>query len=289
MDYEALATGYYLEALAVAEEGVWFSDVVQGGIIRRSADGRLQTWLADRRWIGSILINHDGRILASGPGGIAWVDPESGASGMLLEAIDGQPIDGVNEMTPDGKGGIYFGTVDLPAIVNGRAPGPAALYRLDIEGRVSRLCSGLKFSNGLGLSPDGRRLYHNESFVGTFAYDVAPDGSLGPAVPLLEKYDCDGLAVDRDGGIWISGFGSNEIVRLRPDGSVDGRIAVPAPAATNVRFGGTDMRDLYVTTVLPEAATALARGTAIEAPSSVLYRARSEIAGLPLEATHFRV
>jgi sugar lactone lactonase YvrE len=192
-------------------------------------------------------------------------------------------------MTPDGKGGLYFGTVDLPAIINGQAPGPAALYRLDVSGRVSRLCDGLKFSNGLGLSQDGCRLYHNESFVGTFAYDVAPDGSLGPATLLLKKHDCDGIAIDCDGRVWVSGFSSNEIVRLRPDGSIDGTIAIPAPAATNVRFGGPDMRDVYVTTVMPEAALALARGTAIEEPSSVLYRARSDVAGLPLEAPRFRL
>ena len=42
--------------------------------------------------------------------------------------------------------------------------------------RVRQLCSGLRFSNGVALSPDGRRLYHNETFVGLWAYDIMPDG-----------------------------------------------------------------------------------------------------------------
>jgi len=288
MQFQALAKGCYLEGLAIDAGEVWFTDIVGGGVRRRSPDGRNDTWFADRRFLAALQLN-DAGVLCSGPGGITWLNPVTGASGMLLDRIDGKPISGVNEMSADREGGMYFGTVDLDSIVKGRTPAPVALYRLYADRRLRKLCDGLKFSNGLGLSPDGRRLYHNESFVGTFAYEISPDGSLGPARMLLEKQDCDGLAVDRDGGVWITGFSSGDLIRVRPDGTIDRRIELPAKAATNVRFAGADGRDLYVNTVVPEAAQALGRGEMMESQTSVLYYARSDVAGLPVERTRFQL
>src|SRR5262245_45751968 len=181
MEFRPVAKGYYLEALSVDDDAVWFSDVARGGIRRVSPDGRTDEWLAEQRWIAGILQNEDGRVLYSRPGGIAWLDPRTGDSGTLLDAIEGKAIGGIHEMAPDRTGGLFFGTVDIPAIERGETPRPVGLYRLDPSGRVSRLCEGLTFTNGLAISADGRRLYHNESFVGVCAYDVAPDGALSGA------------------------------------------------------------------------------------------------------------
>src|SRR5262249_51554662 len=247
MEFAPIATGYYLEALCVGDGAISISDVARGGIRRLSADGQTDEWLAGKRWIGGILLNEDGCVLSSGPRGIAWLDPATGASGLLLDAIDGRPIGGGNGVGPRGAGGVCFGTVDIPAIERGDPPGPVGLYRLDTNGRVTCLCEGITFTNGLGISPDGRRLYHNESFVGTFACELMPDRGLGAPAKLLAKKDCDGLAVDREGNVWITGFRSSEILVVRPDGGIHRRVATPAEAVTNVRFGGADGRDIYIT------------------------------------------
>jgi sugar lactone lactonase YvrE len=289
MEFESIAQGYYLEALFIDGTTAWYSDVAQGGIRRLTADGAVKVWLADRRWVGGILLNEDGCVLVSGLGGIVWFNPDTDATGVLLDSIDGKPINGVNEMRPDGQGGIYFGTVDLPAIQRGEAPSPVGLYRLAVDGKLTLLCDGLVFTNGLSRSPDGSRLYHNESFVGTFAYDLAPDGSVGKRSLLLKKRDCDGLAIDADANLWITGFGSGDLVCLLPDGTVARRVNLPGSAATNVRFGGTDGRDIYVTVVSPDTAAALKDGTLPTSPTSALYRARSDVAGQPIPRTRFRL
>jgi sugar lactone lactonase YvrE len=289
MQFEPILTGYYLEALGVRADGVWFSDVAQGGIRRRAADGSIGEWWPGRRMVGGILFNEDGCVLCSGPGGIAWFDPATGATGMLLESIAGEPIGGVNEMLPDGNGGLYFGTVDLPSILRGDKPRSAAIYRLDTGGAVTCLREGLRFSNGMGLSPDRRTLYHNETFVGTFAYNLASDGSLGPARPLLEKRDCDGMTVDCEGNIWITGCRSPKIVRLAPDGTVINQYAVPAEASTNVRFGGDDGQDLYLTAVALDAVNGLVQGVLPSAPTSTLFRTRAPVAGQQIPPTRFRL
>lgn len=289
MKFEPIAQGYYLEALLVDGTTVWYSDVAEGGIRRLAPDEEVTVWLPDRRLVGGVLLNDNGCVLVSGPGGIVWFNPATNAAGVLLDTIDGQPIAGVNEMRPDGTGGLYFGTVDLPAILRGETPGPVGLYRLDVDRKLTSLCKGLVFTNGLSATPDGSRLYHNESFVGTFAYDVLPDGRLGDRTMLLKKPDCDGLALDADGGIWVTGFASADLLRLQGDGAVTRRIALPGDAATNVRFGGADSRDIYVTVVSRDAAESLKDGVFPTSKTSVLYRGRSDVPGQAIPRTRFRL
>jgi sugar lactone lactonase YvrE len=289
MNFEALTSGYYLEALFVTADAIWFSDVTQEGVRQLTPDGQVRAW-PGKRLIGGIMLNHDGIVLSSGAGGIDWLDPVSCTSGVLIDTIADGPIPGANEMAADSSGALYFGTIDHPAIERGTTPGPSALCRLTPDGRCVKLRDGMTFSNALQLSPDGRRLYHNETFTGTFAFDVAADGSLGPPTLLLEKPDCDGMAVDCEGGIWVTGFESNEIIRALPDGHIDRRIALPAQAsATNVFFAGEDGRDLYVTAVRPEAANELKAGRLPSAPASFLYRGRCEIPGLPVPRPRLRI
>src|SRR3974377_1522152 len=101
MQFTEVAKGLYLEALCTDNDAVLFGDVVGGGIHRVSDDGQSSEWLTGTRWIAAMLLNDDGSIIYSGPWGIAWFNPKTRRSGVLLDAIDGNAILGVNEMTPD--------------------------------------------------------------------------------------------------------------------------------------------------------------------------------------------
>jgi sugar lactone lactonase YvrE len=139
------------------------------------------------------------------------------------------------------------------------------------------------------MSSDGTALYHNESFVGTFVYDIAPDGSLDNRRMLLEKPDCDGMALDIRGNLWITGFSSEELICLRPDGAIERRLALPGGACTNVRFGGAGGHELFVTTVPLTAGLEIAKGNLPSALDSVLYRGPSPVAGRINARTRFRL
>jgi sugar lactone lactonase YvrE len=275
--FEPLARGFWLEGLIVDGDDVWFTDVVVGGIRRLGSDTVL---LPDRTMIGGLLLNDDGRLLAAGPDGIAWADPATGAVGMLVEGLSG-----TNEMVPDGSGGIIFGTIDLPAIVAGTRPGPSSICRLAQDRSLTMLRAGLAFANGLGIAGD--ILFFNESFAATRAFAIGADGALGEPRTLADKPDCDGMAIDAEGNVWITGFASAELLCLRPDGSEVRRLALPGKAATSVRFGGADLRDLYVNVVDPASAQALAEGRPIEVRDSVLYRTRSPVPGAPVARPRF--
>ena len=279
--FEPLARGFYLEGLLVDGDDVWFTDVITGGVRRV---GSSQVVLDSRTMIGGLLLNADGSLLIAGEGSIAWANPTTGASGILVDGFEG-----VNEMRPDGQGGMVFGTIDLPAILRGQRPGPSSIYRLSANRDLTLLRENLIFANGLTVAPDGATLFFNESFAAVRAFPIRADGSLGEPRLLVEKPDCDGMALDAEGNIWVSGFSSGELLCLRADGSEVRRLPLPGKACTNVRFGGADMRDLYVTIVDPASAQALADGTPLKEQNSVLYRTRSPVPGAPIARTSFKL
>ena len=222
-NFNRLAEGVYLEGLAVdyARNIVWYSDVIAGGIHGVTLKGaKVASFNTERMWTGGILINEDGSVLSSGAGGIMWNHPDTGKSGWLVSEIDGKLINGINEMMPDGTGGIYFGTVDIEQIAKGEPTRPAALYRLTAARKVVLVADGLGFVNGIMLSADRKRLYYNDTFNATYVFDVLPDLSLASRKLLVEKQDCDGMALDAEGNLWITGFRSSEITRARADGSL---------------------------------------------------------------------
>jgi len=234
-----------------------------------------------------VLVNADGAVLSSGEGGIMWNNPESGKSGWLVDTIDGKPINGVNEMMPDGTGGIYFGTNDIEMVIKGEATRPTEIYRLTADRELIRLADGIGFTNGIMFDAQRKRFYCNDTFKGTWAFDVADDLSLANRQFFLEKEDADGMALDAEGNLWVTGFRSNFFERIAPDGARLPRFDTPAGSITQLRFGGADMRDIYFNSVPSDGGDTLKEGGEITAQNSFLFRGRSDKPGLKLEPTHF--
>jgi sugar lactone lactonase YvrE len=292
MDFERVVTGMCLiEAPRWDERGLWFTDILLGGVRCLRPDGQVRAWLTERRIVGGLVMNDDGRLILSGTGGIVWLDPETGASGPLLAAIDGEPISGVNDMFPDGRGGLWFGSVDHIRMLKGEDFfGTSSLYRLDADGKVTRHFGGVGFSNGIGLSPDGERLYFTDSAAGVHVFPVRADGSLGEP-ELQGEPGGDGLVVDAQGGVWTAAIQAGTLNRMRPDGTIERRIPVPGGHPVSVSFGGPDLRDIYVSTAAPDAGqAAVGRFPLADVPrTAAIYRARCDMAGQPARRTAFRL
>lgn len=290
--FEKVASGIYLEGLAVdyARDIVWYSDVIAGGIHGVKPDGtRVTSFNESRMWTGGVMMNEGGAVLSTGEGGIMWNDPETGKSGWLLDTIGGQPINGINEMWPDGTGGIYFGTNDIEMVIKGEATRPTALYRLTADRELIELADGLGFTNGIGYDPGHRRFYCNDTFHCTWVFDVADDLTLSNKRRFLEKEDVDGLALDAEGNVWITGFRSNFLTRLRPDGTQLPRVETPAGSITQIRFGGPDMRDCYFNSVPADGGDTLKEGGQITENNSSLFRTRSDVPGMPIAPARFKL
>jgi sugar lactone lactonase YvrE len=290
-EFEQLASGIYLEGLTVDYERniVWYSDVLAGGIHGLRPDGTTVSLNVDRMWTGGMMMNEDGCVLSSGVGGILWNHPVSGGSGWLVHEMDGTVINGINEMMPDGTGGIYFATLDLENITRGQTPKKSTICRLTVDGEIIKLVGGIGLANGMMLSPDRRMFYCNDTFVGTWVFDVRPDLTLTNKRMLVEKVDADGMALDAQGNIWLTGFRSGSLTRLRPDGTPLAEVPTPGKAVTQIRFGGNDMRDFYINTVPADGGDSLKEGKPITQKNSFLYRGRAETPGMPIPPARFKL
>ncbi|MGE3693106.1 MAG: SMP-30/gluconolactonase/LRE family protein [Novosphingobium sp.] len=288
MEFRQLATGYtFLEAPRVQGDAVWFTDLLAGGVFRLNADGTTNSFLLDKHHIGGICLNHDGRLICGGNDAHYWLDPVTGESGVVLSEVHGGPHPGSNDMLPDDRGGLYWGTTSHGGNYgDGLEPELTKLMHLDSAGNVRVVSEGLSFANGVGISPDGGTLYHNESLRGCFAYDIATDGSLSNRRMFAPQEDCDGLAVDVDGGVWIACCFTAQVVRYRPDGTLDYAVPVPDCNVTSICFGGPDWRDVYVTTGGDDGIEIMMQGK-LPLPNGRLFHAKSDIPGLPVPETRF--
>jgi sugar lactone lactonase YvrE len=101
------------------------------------------------------------------------------------------------------------------------------------------------------------------------------------------KDDSDGMALDAEGNVWITGFRSGGfVVRVKPDGTLLPHVETPPGSSTQVRFGGSDMRDCYVNVVPADGGDNLKDGNPLSG-ASYLYRGRSSVPGMPLSPARF--
>ena len=130
----------------------------------------------------------------------------------------------------------------------------SALYRVDPDGTVTTVFTGIGISNGLGWSPDGARMYYVDTptqRVDVMTYDVAT-GAVGERRPLVRIADGegfpDGMTVDAEGCLWVAFWDGGCVRRYDPDGRLVRTVSLPVDRVTSCAFGGAGLDRLYVTT-----------------------------------------
>jgi sugar lactone lactonase YvrE len=187
----------------------------------------------------------------------------------------------MNDGKCDRAGRFWAGTMALD-----ERAGAGALYRLDVDRRVSMVLSGVTVSNGLDWTDDGRVMYFIDSPLQTVdVCDVDPEsGAISNRRPFVRippaQGTPDGLTVDAEGGVWVALWGGGAIHRYRSDGSLDAVIRMPTTHPTSCTFGGADLGDLYITT----AAIRLSPLERSQQPGAGgLFRVRPGISGRPAQ------
>ncbi|WP_315776480.1 MULTISPECIES: SMP-30/gluconolactonase/LRE family protein [unclassified Bradyrhizobium] len=104
-------------------------------------------------------------------------------------------------------------------------------------------------ANGIDLSPDGRTLYVGESNSGEiWSYAIDGDALTRPKlIKTFEPNTIDGLRTDASGRLLVARILKGSIAMLAPDGRMIREIALKAKEPTNLAFGGTDGKTVYVT------------------------------------------
>ncbi len=169
----------------------------------------------------------------------------------LTEGAPGRPLLAPNDLIADAKGGVYFTDPGPRPVVSGRPTGvfylpPGSKDAILIDSYVGR-------PNGIMLTPDGRTLLVDDTLGPVvFAYDVQPDGSVRNKrgfiqlldVPAGEESGADGMAVDREGRIYVTSVVGIQV--FDRTGKYLGRFQA-ARRSQNIAFAGPDKRTLYFT------------------------------------------
>ena len=134
-----------------------------------------------------------------------------------------------------------------------------ALYCLDESGLGQPRVDGLITPNGIAFSADGATAYLSDSHPSVqkiWAFDfAAPAGELTNRRLFADMTNLpgrpDGAAVDVHGCYWICGNDAGVVHCFSPQGELLRSLAVPVPKPSMCAFGGPQLDQLLVTSILP--------------------------------------
>jgi gluconolactonase len=244
-DWKLVADGYqFTEGPAANDQGVvFFNDIPASKTYKVSLDGQVSIFLSDSKRANGQAFTTDGRLvaLATGTGEVLGYKDGSEPS-VIADGFRG------NDLAIRHDGALY-------ATAPSRDPAePSKVWFIDPMGKKRVVDSGLKFTNGVALSPDQTLLYVAESRSRwVYSYQVQADGSLAFKQRFFHLHvpddaddsGADGLKVDRDGRLWVATRMGLQVCDQA--GRVNSIIPTPNGRVSNLCFGGPDFDTLIAT------------------------------------------
>lgn len=274
----------FTEGPAQGPDGMlYFTDVANNRILRfHPLKRQHEVFRADSNRANGLLFDGQGRLIAcegsdaerSTPR-VTRTDLKTGKVEVIAAQFEGKSFNAPNDVTVDGKGRLYFTdpAPDATSVAAARplnATGKPGVYRIDPDGKITRLLAGpeTEWPNGLVISPDDKTLYlieANKVEGGTRAiraYDLSPEGTLSNRRVHYNFYpgrSADGMAIDVEGNLYAAAGlhrrrGTHETLDTKcgvhvisPQGKLLRMIPIPEDTITNTAFGGADNMTLFVT------------------------------------------
>ncbi len=281
LDIQHITSGLqFPEGPIACEDGsVLLVEIKRGTLSRVTPDGTIEVVAETGGGPNGAAIGPDGACYICNNGGFEWhdlggfllpgnqpadytggsiqrVDLTTGAVETLYTECDGIPLKGPNDIVFDAHGGFYF--TDLGKHRERDQDRTGVFYAKPDGTLIREIIFPMEGPNGIGLSPDGKRLYVAETPTGrVWAFDIeSPGVPAGDPNDLLSR-NClaglpgmqmlDSLAVDGEGHVCVATLVNGGITSISPDGSSVEHYATPDPLTTNICFGGEDLRTAYIT------------------------------------------
>ncbi len=207
-------------------------------------------WNVGQR-VGAVVPRTSGGLVWAGDTGFHALDEISGASTPLGNPEANLPENRFNDGKCDPAGRLWAGSICLK-----KRP-DAALYCLHADLRIEKKYSPVTNSNGIIWSRDGSTMYYIDTpikKVRAFDFDNATSSISHERILWDTSSDDsspDGMTIDSEDRLWIAFCHGGKVICFDPAKlRIIERIDFPCVETTACAFGGTDLRDLYVTTGL---------------------------------------
>jgi len=240
-----------------ANQRLLWVDHVNGVISEARRDhtgGWRETQVSDlRRPVAAALPCANGGLVVLGGTEIFLLDGAGTSRSFARIEADPERIK-LNDAKCDARGRLWATAIDAASLSATGLDQCVGLYRIDPDGMTRALPIEAYLANGLDWSPDGTQFYFVDSVARTvdvFDCDLER-GTLANRRTLIR---CEsgaglpnGLAVDREGGLWVALTGGGEVRQYNPTGELLQRVRIPNTLVTSCAFAGPDGSDLFVTT-----------------------------------------
>lgn len=262
---------------SAAEGGLWFVDI-KGNRIHcfNEASGETRS-VATPEFSAFVFRDRRGGMLCGMRSGLYRFDPASVRFDLIERVEKDLPGNRLNDGYVDAAGRLWFGTMD-----NEHQQPTGSLYCFAHD-TLARRDSGYVITNGPAMSPDGRTLYHVDTFNRcVYAFDVDTRGVLSGKRTFVKVGEPDvypdGPTVDSAGNVWIAMWGGWGVRCYSPLGDLLHTIRLPVSQCTKAALGGPDLRSLYITS----ASIGLSDEQRATQPlAGALFRVRVDVPGLP--------
>ena len=245
-NWQLVSEGHkFTEGPAVNARGeVFFNDIPMGKTFKVGLDGKAGEFLPDSKKANGAAFGPDGKLymIATATKQILICDTATKSSTVLAGDLEG------NDLVVRADGSM-FATEPFPSTTK---QGNVVFVSAKGEKRV--VDTGLRFPNGITLSPDQSLLYVDDTrsrFI--YSYQIMPDGSLADKqrffhlhVPdSADESGADGMRCDRDGRVYVATRMGVQVCDQA--GRVNCILPMPNGRVANLTFGGTAFDTLFCT------------------------------------------
>ena len=228
--------------VANAKGEVFFTDGANNKIFKVGLDGKVSEFVTDSNRASGQAFGPDGRLYAvNGIQQIVAYDT-TGKATVIAEGIRG------NDIVVANNGNIYVTEPNVPAVEQSN------VWLIKPNGEKKVIDTGIKYANGITLSPDQTLLYvddYRSHWV--YSYQLQADGTpqfkqqyYWLHVPdTVDISQADGMRVDRDGRLYVTSKMGIQICDQA--GRVNVIVPTPNGRISNLSFGGADNDTLFAT------------------------------------------
>ncbi|MDF3838792.1 SMP-30/gluconolactonase/LRE family protein [Cupriavidus basilensis] len=259
----------FLEGPVFDGEGnLYVSDIPNGRVFRIDQGG---DWDVVAQWEGEPngmkFLNARELLVTDYRNGLMLVDVRVGSAKPYLDRRNTENFKGVNDLTLDSRGNIYFTDQGQ----TGLHDPTGRVYRLTAAGRLELLLSNVPSPNGIVLSPDEKFLFVAVTRGNcVWRMPILADGGVSKTGQFFTSYGPsgpDGLAMDASGRLLVANPGLAYVWVLNHLAEPVQVLRGPAGhSLTNLAFGGAEGKTLFAT----------------DSTAGDILRMDMDVAGMPL-------